>query len=469
MRYKIFFILVFIIPILGTTIRATNANTNANYEVVKENIKNLQFVYLPDERFPTYEIVFYFADGALSDRKYNYGETSSLFSLLTAGTDKYKQEEINDFLEFYGVGIGGDVTHEYSYFSVFGLDKDIEPTLKMICHLFSKSNFPDDELKKFKIRGKTTIENIIASPSALGDRIFRELSLQDTPYQKSADISLDGIKNLNRKSLNEKLKYFNKNVKKRVYVSAPKVAYLKAQKIISKECGFDLKKSTFIRKADFTANSNSNQIRKYQLYLVPIANSTQAQIRIGRYIYKREIADIDLMQVGSEFLGGGGFGSRLMQELRVDRGLTYGVSAFASPQRDYGRSAITTSTKNESVNEAIEVIKNVLAKTSEGQYEEKDLKKTIKLLAGKHPFNFEKRDSYLRQLMYSDHIGQNYKAIYDFPNIISKYSKQDVSLEIKKLFPWEQQTIVVVGSASLEAELKKKWGKVTILDYKNFL
>ncbi|MBF0362279.1 MAG: insulinase family protein [Oligoflexia bacterium] len=439
--------------------------------IIKENIKNLQFVYLPDNRLPTYEIVFYFADGALSDEVGSNGETSSMITLLTSGTKRYKQEEISDFLEFYGAGIGGNVTHEYTYFVVGGLAKDLVPTVKMICHLFSQSVFPEDELNKLKIRSKTAIENIISSPSALTDRVFREVSLRETPYQKSAEISLQGIKNLNQKVLNKKLQYFRNIVKKRIYISSPKDAYLEAKKIISKDCAFNLSKSNFVRKIN-SADAQQKNLQSYKdskVFLVPMVNSTQAQIRVGRYLASEDVDDIDLLHVGSEILGGSGFGSMLMQELREKRGLTYGASAFATPQRDYGRSMISTFTKTETTNEAIEVIKNVLAKLSQGDYEDSELQKRIKYLKGKHPFGFERRSSYLKQLIYFDHIGRDYKYIYSFPDLIGKFSKEDVSKQMKKIFPWEKQVILVTGNPSLESELTKKWGKVVILDYKNFL
>ena len=79
---------------------------------------------------------------------------------------------------------------------------------------------------------------------------------------------------------------------------------------------------------------------------MPVPKANQAQIRVGRYLtYDESKKDHELMSLASKYMGGG-FTSRLMQELRVKRGLTYSAGAYASTQKTYGRSGISTFTKN---------------------------------------------------------------------------------------------------------------------------
>ena len=164
------------------------------------NIKHLDWdgidvVYLQDERFPTYSISIYFADGALSDHPKRYGETSAMFDLLTAGTRRYQQKDILENLEFYGSAYGAQVTHEYSTYSISGLVKDIFPTTKKICHLFKDATFPKKVIKKEINLAISSIRNLVSSHGALANLAFRELSLKGTPYENGVE---GKIKNLKR-------------------------------------------------------------------------------------------------------------------------------------------------------------------------------------------------------------------------------------------------------------------------------
>src|SRR5690606_23375656 len=89
------------------------------------------------------------------------------------------------------------------------------------------------------------------------------------------------------------------------------------------------------------------------------AGANQAQIRIGRYLNFEEMkGKHDQFHFLAGFLGGG-FTSKLIQELRVKRGLTYSAGAYVSMQRDYARAGISTFSKNETAAEAISIIRDV--------------------------------------------------------------------------------------------------------------
>ena len=94
---------------------------------------------------------------------------------------------------------------------------------------------------------------------------------------------------------------------------------------------------------------------------VPKAN--QAQVRIGRILDREEIRDIPLLMFSSKFLGGG-FTSQLMKSVRVKSGLSYSVGAFAAGERGYGSSGISSFTKNETIVDLIETIKNTVDEVS---------------------------------------------------------------------------------------------------------
>ncbi len=431
----------------------------AQEKVRKFDWNGVEVVYLPDQSFPTYNFVVYFADGALSDQI--GGETDAMFSLLTYGTRRFEQKDINDNLDYFGVERSSEVTHEYSVYHISGLAKDIKPTMKMMCHLFSDATFPELELKRYKTIRKERLTNLINSQSALAGRAFRALSMEGTPFAPPMSGELKDIDRWTSKALKDKLGYFNNKVSKKIYLTGPRQV-LEIRDIITKECGWS--KSSFVRNAQASDRKIS---KKPIIHLVTVPQATQSYIFLGRFLGKDEIGNLEGLELLSGFLGGG-FSSKLMQEIRVKRGLSYGAEATASGQRNYGRLVITTYTKNESVVETLGVIKSALQDTIEGKFEDKELATAREGLVGSYPFRFEKSSAYLDQLIYFDHIGRDYSDIYNFPIGLKKLSKKDLTEMASTLLNWNHFTIMVLGPKDLADKLKVL-GDVKVSSYESYL
>ena len=181
---------------------------------------DLEVVWVEDERFPTYNISIYFADGALSDGS-KKGTSNAVFTLLTSGTNRYSQKDIVDNLEYYGVSLAPALTHGYATVSYGGLVKDIVPVSKKICHLFAQATYPRKEIVKSTKLAIERLRNLVNDPASLTRHIFRQLSLDKTPYHYPVQGKIKDIKRLRSKKIRKHLDYFNKKVKKRIYISGP--------------------------------------------------------------------------------------------------------------------------------------------------------------------------------------------------------------------------------------------------------
>ena len=93
---------------------------------------------------------------------------------------------------------------------------------------------------------------------------------------------------------------------------------------------------------------------------VPL-QSAQAHVLIGQPGHKRSDPDFFALLVGNHILGGGGFTSRLMDQVREQRGLSYSVYSHFSPGRDAGAFTIGLQTRPDQADEAIAVARQVLA------------------------------------------------------------------------------------------------------------
>ncbi|MBL6989094.1 MAG: insulinase family protein [Bacteriovoracaceae bacterium] len=461
---KLSFLTIILILFPWYLIHASGGSDMLDNKIKKLDWNGVEVVWLQDDRFPTYDVIFYFADGSLSDARNHKGSTNTMFSLLEAGTRRYGQREISDHLEYFGVSYGGRVTHEYSTYKVSGLVKDIIPTMKMICHLFQDAVFPRSEVKKEKRRIKNSLRSLISSHSSLVERAFRELSMQGGPFYYPVTGKLTDIKHINNKILKSKLNYFNQKVAKKVFITGP-ANTLQIEKIVKNECKFSNTDQHYTRRVNYPLIKFS---KGPKIFFIPVKGANQVQVRIGRFLNRGEYEDMELLDLAATFLGGGGLTSKLMQELRVKRGLTYSASAFAAGQRDYGRVGITVYTKNETLSELLNVTLNVIKDLGSGNYTNSELAKTKRQLIGGHPFKFESNSDFLNTILYMEHIGKPYNEIYLFDDRVTKISKEKLSNKFSSLFGSKYQTIVVLGNKKVINQLKP-FGKVRIVPYKRFL
>lgn len=443
------------------------SGAGANYledNLRKDNWGGVDVVWLEDDSFPVYDVSIYFKAGAYTDRVGKYGETAAAFDLLTAGTERYSQSEILDSLEFYGASYEASVTHEFASYNVSGLAKDAVPTMKMVCHLFKNAVYPASETSKWIERRKSMLRNLPANHGALANLVFREHTLRGTGYEHPVAGNLKSLSAVRPGDLREKLEFFNKSVQKRIYIKGPKsVSKLKA--VFENDCGWE-KTANEVDLPKAAAKTRGGSAKK--VYLVPVSGANQAQIRIGNFMTAKEAGrDHELRAFASQYIGGG-FTSRLMQKVRVEKGLTYSIGAYASEQKNYGRKGISTFSKNETVVETLKTVAEVVKNASK-EIKDEHFEMAKRKAAGSYLFDLESTSAFLSTLIYYDHIGRPYEEIYDFPEVVEGLGKEQTKKKIMELYDPADQKTLIVGSRKLKDSLAKAGYEVEILDYKDFL
>lgn len=419
--------------------------------------EKLDVVWIKDEKFPKFTASIYFKDGALSEDL--SGATQATFDLLTAGTSKESQRELSEFFDFYGVNLRHSVTHEYSIFTVQALTRDISPVMSKVCEVFNDAQYPKDKLDSQVKRSQSHLKNLVTSHSALADRVFRRVSLEGTPYAHPTEGTLESLSKLNSKVLKNRLESLNKT-KKVLYLAGP--ADVKQIKdVVAKECRWKNQIEVQTQKLQKPSPQSS-------IYLVDVPKANQAQIRVGRYMVAEEFKNkFDHFYFLSGFLGGG-FTSKLVQELRVKRGLTYSAGAYVSMLRDYGRAGIITFSKNETAAETVSLIRDILSDVTGGKFEAKEFIHQKNHQIGGYAFNFEETGAFLAQLMLYDHQKRDLSELVNFPQNIASMSQSQLSSANFEAFPWDRQTIVVVGDKSLAKSLSRI-RPVRIVNFEDYL
>ncbi|MFN5319826.1 MAG: M16 family metallopeptidase [Bacteroidia bacterium] len=322
-------------------------------------------------------------------------------SLLQEGTSKRNSAQISEAIDRYGAFLELDVDKDFAFVTLYTLKRYYKQTLPIVLELIQDSVFPQKEytqlLQQYEQKFKVNIQKV----SFLASRGFQKAIFQDSPYgnitesESFASISLEHIKEFARQ-----------------HFRIERCHIMLSGYIDSEVLDCTLKSLSEVEvKANFfnPETSSGSQAAPSAKYWIEKEDALQSAIRIGRRMFTRSHPDFFGMKVLCTVLGGY-FGSRLMSNIREDKGYTYGIGAGLMAYRSDGWFYISTEVgtdvtqnalkeiyiemarlRNEPITEEeLNLVKNYLngqlLKSFDGPFEQMDRFKTIAFMGGSNSY-----------------------------------------------------------------------------------
>lgn len=170
--------------------------------------------------------------------------------------------------------------------------------------------------------------------------------------------------------------------------------------------------------------------------------TTQTHIKQGLPVLSRKDPDYFALYVGNHILGGGGFSSRLMQQIREDRGLSYSVYSYFLPMESSGPFEMALQTSNDQADEAAELLQQILQNYIEQGPMAEELEHARKNITGSFPLKLDSNKKvvdylaligfYELPLDYLDHFNDNVMAVtlFDIKDAFSRRVKPEQMIRI---------------------------------------
>lgn len=245
--------------------------------------------------------------------------------MLKEGTTTLSSREIAEKIDFYGAHLETNSDKDMGYISLYSLNKHLEQTLPVLADVIINPSFQENELETLKQNRKQRFIVNNRKVRFVAKRKFNTLIFgEDHPYGRNFEA--DDYALLSRHDIES----FH-----RAFYTAANCKIIAAGKIKKNLIG--LLNQHFSR---FNGTSNTSE-RASGLNGLPILalknkvekeDAVQSAIRIGRVLFNKKHEDYARMKIVNTILGGY-FGSRLMTNIREDKGYTYGIgSALVSLQ-----------------------------------------------------------------------------------------------------------------------------------------
>ncbi|HXH99331.1 MAG TPA: pitrilysin family protein [Sphingobacteriaceae bacterium] len=273
-------------------------------------------------------------------------------SMLTDGTSELTATQIADKIDYYGAFLQTDYTYDHSSVTLYSLTKHLKVTLPVIKAIITDSIFPQDELDTFIRNQKQSLTVNLEKNDFLSRKTFSNVLFGDSLY--GFNTTAETYDKLTQKQLVEYFKNAYQLSNCTIVVSGKVTS--ETIKILNDLFGNDpVPISTTIENM-FSFPSNSIGSEHY----TEKPEALQSAIRIGRKTINRKHPDFPGLQVLNTVLGGY-FGSRLMANIREDKGYTYGIGSAIVSLKNAGYFFIASEVGAEVCSKAIdEINKEVL-------------------------------------------------------------------------------------------------------------
>ncbi|PTQ96962.1 putative Zn-dependent peptidase [Mucilaginibacter yixingensis] len=254
-------------------------------------------------------------------------------TMLTEGTATRTAAQIADEIDFYGAFIQVEYGYDHSTVTLYTLNKHLAKLLPVISDILKGSMVPEKEVDTFRITQKQKLQVGLQKNDVLARRQFNRALYGSTAYGFASELTdYDKIK---RDDLLVHFKdvYQSQNC---TLVVAGKVDD-DALNLITEAFGDSWQGSGAI--TDISQPALQASAEKF--YFIERPDALQSAIRIGQPTISRTHPDFPKMSVLNTVLGGY-FGSRLMANIREDKGYTYGIGSGMSSLKHTGAWFIAT-------------------------------------------------------------------------------------------------------------------------------
>lgn len=310
--------------------------------------------FVPAPELPMVDVSVIFDAGGVRDE--GKGGLSQLTSgLLEDGAGNLNADQIAEHFEGLGAQFAAHADGEMATASLRSLSKPeiLKPALDVMALILRQPTFPQDSFERERKRMLISLRQQKESPEQIAALAFEKSVYGDHPYGAPP---LGTEATVNALTRDDAVKYHS-----RYYVANNAIVAIvgaldraQAQALAETLVG-DLPQGEVpppLPPVNDLEAANTVTIEH---------PSAQTHILVGQPGISRGDPDYFALYVGNHTLGGSGLVSRLSEEIREKRGLSYSVYSYFAPMRDRGPFTLGLQTRNEKAAEATQVVRDVLA------------------------------------------------------------------------------------------------------------
>ncbi|MFP4132120.1 MAG: M16 family metallopeptidase [Thiohalospira sp.] len=354
-----------------------------------DNGADVLYVHAPE--LPMVDLQVTFAAGSARDGG-KPGLAALTNGLLEAGAGERGEEAIADDLAASGAELSTSAERDRASVHLRSLadPERLEPALAILADVLARPTFPEEAFERERRRALVGLRQAKQDPGEVADRAFHRALYGDHPYAHPTSGTEESVEGLARTDV--------ATFHDRYYVAANADVAIVGD--VDRERAAELAEAAVAELPDGEAAPPLPEVADLEEaeQVAKDFPSAQTHLLIGQPGMRRGDPDYWPLLVGNHILGGSGFGSRIMEAVREERGLAYSAYSHFRPLGRRGPFIIGLQTANANAEEAEELARELLADFVEEGPSEDELEAAKANLVGSFPLRINTNSDLLGYL-----------------------------------------------------------------------
>ena len=417
-------------------------------KIDKHTLSNGMTVWIVADRegVPKANFVLAVRGGSAHDPREMNGRSSILAGTLDEGTKSRSAIQIAQELQSLGATLGAGAGEEGTTVSASGLSANAGKILQLLADVARNPTFPDDEVNLAKMNSLQALKAARARPGYQAGVAFDAAIFGNHPYG-TGELTEASIMAVTPQALRElHARRFR-----------PDRALLVVTGRVDSAAILQLAKDAFGDwKADGTAEPEipaAPTAATPARVFVSRDNSVQSSILVGRPAFAATDRILPKADVAETILGGS-FGGRLFQNLREDKGYTYGANASFGAERNGGYFQASADVRSEVTGAAIGEFNKELQRMTDEPVSAAELVRAQRYLAGIYLYRNQLRGAVAGTLAGLWIDGRAPEELGLYTEQVKAVTVGDVQDVARRYFDPKDQSLIVVGDPSIADQLK---------------
>ena len=344
-----------------------------------------------EDTVPLIALRFAFLGGSTQDPAGKEGRANFLTAMLDEGAGEMDSQTFQEAMEDIAMRLRFEESRDNFYGSFQTLTENRDKAADLLKLALTKPRFDKDAIERIRRQIKANLAYALKDPRRVASRAWFETAFPNHPYGRPSDGTMESIDAITAKDLEDyRASVFTKSNLKVVIVGD--INEQEAGKLLDHVFGDLSDKSNLVEVPKTAPVSGSLQ----KVIDMPVPQSVAV---FGTKGLARKDPDFLPAFVLNHIIGGGGFSSKLMEEVREKRGLAYSVYSYLSPFDSAAIFMGSVATKNESIAKSLDVIRGVLKQMAEVGPTEEDLENAKNYLMGSYALRFDTNSKIASQLL----------------------------------------------------------------------
>ncbi|MFQ5670745.1 MAG: M16 family metallopeptidase [Acidobacteriota bacterium] len=422
----------------------------------------LTLILVSRRTLPSVTLSLLLPSGAARDSQTKGGCASLTMSLLNQGTTAHDADFLAGAVDRLGARFSTGTGWDSCSAGLTGLSEDLAELLGLLAEISLTPTFPEEEFLIMKRRRLGALARSLDNPSILADWVFTVNLYDHHVYGHPISGTARSVIRLTAADV--------RDFHRRHFV--PGGAWLVIAgdfEAVSTAARVQEAFGAWQGSPPEALSAAQSAPGQRRTIFVHREDLTQAHIRWGYDAVRRSHPDFDALQVANYTLGGGEFSSRLMQRIRSDRGLTYGIRSSFDGRALTGPFAISTFTPNASVIDVLEEIDGIVgAYREEGPSEEELVAAKNRFIDG-YPLLFETPSQLASRLLEVELYGLPHDSLQTYQKRVASLETGTIRELTRAFLHPDRALVVVVGNEKAIPPGLERFGTVERFDFRSVL